>query len=123
MNELWRLANPNTGDHSNIQQILENADPTSKSLLLDFIEIARGGPAVIGHVDLREAALNSTLPIAAVVAEKDIFAGPKGVRPLSAGKGPRRILVLPRAAHIDITMGKHCTYIVEQLWPFLTESA
>jgi pimeloyl-ACP methyl ester carboxylesterase len=123
LNDLWRLANPNAADYSKILQVLQNADPSSKALLLDLVNIARGGPAVIGRIDLVTSANNSRLPVAAVVAEKDIFAGPKSVRALSRGCGPRRIVVLPRAGHVDLTMGAHCDYIVDQLWSFLTKTA
>ena len=121
--ELWRLANPQSGNDEKILEILKSAEPSSKALLLDLVNIARRGTAVIGGIDLRQAVRNSPLPIAAVVAEKDIFAGPKSVRALAEGCGPRRILVLSKVAHVDLTMGDHCAKMVDELWPFLMESA
>jgi pimeloyl-ACP methyl ester carboxylesterase len=118
--QLWRLGNPQSADKKKILEILQNAEPSSKRLLLDLLNIARKETAVIGRTDLSKSVRDSQLPVAAVVAKKDIFAGPKSVRKVAEGRGPRRILVLPRAAHIDLTVGDHCEQIVDELWSFLT---
>ena len=123
LNSLWRLGHPDAADREILKEILRNAHSLPKSLLLDCVELATGGTSQIGSVRLSRAIDRATQPIAAVVAQDDIFAGPRSVQPIMNGTKLRRIVVLPRSGHIDITLGRYSEYILEQVWSMLTTEA
>ena len=79
--------------------------------------------AVIDGVDLQRAVSAAKIPIAAVVGGRDIFAGPKSVDAIRDGAGPRRVIHLEEAAHVDVTIGRSAARLVDELWSFLTSEA
>ncbi len=105
LREVIRLGNPREADVAALRRVLSSADPAARAVLIHLVEIIERGRAVIGGVDLEEAVGRSTLPIAAVVAGRDIFAPRVSVAPILRGKGLRRIVEWPEAAHVDLTMG------------------
>ena len=123
LNNLWRLGHPDAADREILKDILRNAHSLPKSLLLDCVHLATGGASQIGSVRLSQAINKATQPIAAVVAEDDIFAGPRSVQPIMNGSKLRRIIVLPRSGHIDITLGRYSEHILDQVWTMLTTEA
>ena len=120
---MWRLGHPEAADRTILKDILRNAHSLPKSLLLDCVVLATGGISQIGSVHLPRAIQAATHPIAAVVAQDDIFAGPRSVQPIMNGSKLRRIVVLPRSGHIDITLGRYSEYILEQVWSLLMTDA
>ena len=117
--DLIRLANPAVADPTGIREILSAADPVAKQVFLQLTGFARHGRAVIDGTDLAEAVAESPLPVAAVVGSRDVFGGRASVEAIDRGPGPRRIVVLEDAAHVDVTMGHELGRVAEQLWPFL----
>ncbi|MFO0727335.1 MAG: alpha/beta fold hydrolase [Myxococcota bacterium] len=115
LRELARLANPAEVDRSAVQRVLRSGDPASRQVVEDLLEIIRSERAQIGGVDLVESVERSPLPILAVVGGRDIFASAESVAPILRGPGPRRILELPEAAHVDLTMGKRARTIAEAI--------
>ncbi|MEE2903055.1 MAG: alpha/beta hydrolase [Myxococcota bacterium] len=123
LNNLWRLGHPDAADREILKEILRNAHSLPKSLLLNCVDLATGGVSQIGTVRLTRAIDRATQPIAAVVAQDDIFAGPRSVQPIMNGTKLRRIIVLPRSGHIDITLGRYSEYMLDQVWSMLTTEA
>jgi len=119
LNNLWRLGHPEAADITILKDILRNAHSLPKTLLLDCVELVTEGISQIGNVHLPRAIEVANHPIAAVVGQDDIFAGPRSVQPIMNGSKLRRIIVLPRSGHIDITLGRYSEYILEQVWSLL----
>lgn len=115
-----RLANPGEADPEAVAHILGNAHSVPKATLLSLAAIARDGRAIVDGTDIEAAVARSELPVAAVVGQRDVFGGRKSVEPILKGPGPRRIVTLDLAAHVDVTMGRHSGRVVAQLWTFLT---
>ena len=118
-----RLANPHVASPDAIDAILANAHPVSHGVMRDMARLAAGGHAQIDGTDLAEAVAASRLPVAAVIGGRDVFAGRESVRPIERGSGPRKIIVLEEAAHVDLTMGASSHGVVDELWPFLIGAA
>jgi pimeloyl-ACP methyl ester carboxylesterase len=118
LSDVVRLGNPAAASPERLRYVLERADPTAKRVFLELIEIARTGRAVIDGVDLVDAVTRSPLPVMAVIGGRDIFASSACVEPLRAGPGKRRIIELPEAAHVDLTIGHHCTDLADTIWTF-----
>ena len=118
-----RLANPQAADPHRTNEILAKAHPISKDVLLSFMHMVRTQTARIDGVDLVDAVSRSPLPVLAVVGDRDMLAGRASVAPLARGAGPRLIVSLPEASHVDITMGHHAREIVETLWGFIRPGA
>ena len=87
------------------------------------MQMVRTQTSRIEGVDLIDAVARSPLPVFAVVGDRDMLAGRASVAPLSRGAGPRLILSLPEASHVDITMGDHAQEIVDTLWGFVMPNA
>jgi pimeloyl-ACP methyl ester carboxylesterase len=115
LREIARLANPREADRAATLRILRRADRASRQVVRDLLEVIRWERAVVGEVDLRESVRRSALPILAVVGGRDIFAPRASVAAILEGPGFRRILELPEAAHVDLTMGKHVRAIAEAI--------
>lgn len=115
LREIARLANPREADRAATQRILRRSDRASRHVLRDLLELIRFERAVVGEIDLRESVRRSPLPILAVVGGRDIFAPRESVAAILEGPGRRRILELPEAAHVDLTMGKHVRTIAEAI--------
>jgi pimeloyl-ACP methyl ester carboxylesterase len=117
--DLAKLANPDAADPAQLRALLAAAEPEPSALFLELTEGARRRLDTLAGVDLVRAVRRSSLPIAAVVGGRDLFAPPVSVRPLAHGAGPRRILELPDAAHVDIAMGDRASWVAQELWRFL----
>ena len=118
-----RLANPHAADPGRTAEILSRAHPISKDVLLAFMHMVRTQTSRIDGVDLVDAVARSPLPVFAVVGDRDMLAGRASVSPVSHGAGPRLILSLAEASHVDITMGDHAEEIVDTLWKFVMPHA
>jgi pimeloyl-ACP methyl ester carboxylesterase len=118
---LTGLASPAHADPDALHEILARADRESPRV---FGELARNAvlrrPRLAG-VDLVEAVRRSPLPIAALVGSADIFAPRASVAPLESPgqQGPRLVLEVPGATHIDMSVGHHVPDSVARLWEFL----
>lgn len=129
---LLALANPNAADPIAIREVLRSSDPESMEVFRAFLRSARGletrasartgGASAAKPLEVRVR--GATIPLAAVVGGLDIFAPPPSVRLLLTGKhaGPRRVVSLPRASHVDLTVGEDVARTVEGLIPFLEPS-
>jgi pimeloyl-ACP methyl ester carboxylesterase len=116
-----RLANPAAAAPEALRSVLASADPESPAV---FEELARNAvlarPRIAG-VDLVSALRGSPLPVAAVVGSRDIFAPRAAVRPMDAPgqAGPRLVVEIPGATHVDVAIGHHLPETVDRLWGFL----
>lgn len=119
-----RLANPAVARPEALRAVLANADAESPAV---FEELARNAvllrPRVAG-IDLVRALVASPLPIAAVVGSADLFAPRAAVAPLDAPgqAGPRLVVEIPGATHIDLAIGHHVPQTVDRLWGFLVSA-
>jgi len=116
-----RLANPEAAPPEALAEILASADPESPAVMA---ELARNAVRVrprFADVDLVQAVHRSALPVAAVVGSDDIFAPRAAVAPLEAKgqAGPRKIVEIPNATHVDAIMGHHVPETIASLWDFL----
>lgn len=115
------LTNPDEADPDALRAVLRASDPESATIFRVFLALARGGPPRLCDIDLDAATRGAAIPVAAVVGARDIFAPPPSLGPMgmSGHVGPRRVVVLPRAAHVDLTVGSEVARAVAQLLPFL----
>ncbi len=115
------LANPAAAPPEALEAVLASADPESPAV---FEELARNAvlarPRIAG-VDLVAALRSAPIPIAAVVGTRDVFAPRAAVAPMDAPghAGPRLVVELEGATHIDVAIGHHVPDTVAQLWKFL----
>lgn len=117
--ELVRLANPGVTDRARADRILGSAEAESARVLLDLAKLAGAERPNIDGVDLLDAVANARVPVAAVIGGRDVFCGPRCVEPLRSGAGPRRIVLLPEHAHVDLTLGNSVAQVLDELYPFL----
>jgi pimeloyl-ACP methyl ester carboxylesterase len=115
------LANPAAAPPEALRAVLASADPESPAV---FEELARNAvlarPRLAG-VDLVTALRASPLPVAAVVGSRDVFAPRAAVAPLDepGHAGPRLVVEVPGATHVDVAIGHHVPATVARLWDFL----
>jgi pimeloyl-ACP methyl ester carboxylesterase len=118
------LANPAAAAPEALEAVLANADPESPAV---FEELARNAvfarPRIAG-VDLVAALRASPLPVAAVVGSRDVFAPRAAVAPMDeAGHaGPRLVVEVAGATHVDVAIGHHLPETLGRLWEFLVRS-
>ena len=115
------LANPAAAAPEALWAVLANADPESPAV---FEELARNAvlarPRIAG-VDLVAALRASPLPVAAVVGSHDVFAPRAAVAPIEepGHAGPRRVVEIAGATHVDVAIGHHLPDTIDGLWEFL----
>jgi pimeloyl-ACP methyl ester carboxylesterase len=124
LQRVTRLASPRHAPPALLAEVLASADPESPAVFAELAANAVLGRARIAGVDLLAALREAPLPVAAVVGSGDIFAPRASVAPLDAPgqRGPRRVIEIAGAAHVDLTLGPHLESVVDELWPFLTGS-
>jgi hypothetical protein len=83
--------------------------------------MAIAGRASIAGIDLAAAVEASPISIACVLGTNDIFASRESVEPAmrKTACGRRLIVELPDALHVDLTVGREATRILDLLWAFL----
>ncbi len=118
------LANPAAAAPEALRGVLASADPESPAV---FEELARNAvlarPRIAG-VDLVSALRGSRLPVAAVVGSGDLFAPRAAIRPMETPgqAGPRLVVEIPGATHIDVAIGHHLPETIDRLWEFLVRA-
>lgn len=118
------LANPRGADVAAIGALLREATPESSQVFLELARMALRGRTVIGGMELREAARRAACPVLAVVGTHDVFAPRASVAALNdpGAMGPRMILELPDALHVDLTLGPDIAGVEDTLWNFLVRA-
>jgi pimeloyl-ACP methyl ester carboxylesterase len=121
MQLIARLANPNAADPDTLRILLERAQPEAPRVFVELARMAIRGRTAIDGIDLVAAVHPAPIPIAAVVGSNDIFAPRAAVEPLYApeSRGPRLVLEIPDALHVDLIVGPHGPGVVDTLWNFL----
>jgi hypothetical protein len=120
-----RLANPAEAAPDALRAVLANADAESPAV---FEELARNAVLArsrVAGVNLVGAIGASPLPVAAVIGSADLFAPRAAVAPLDAPgqAGPRLVVEIPGATHVDVAIGHHVPRTVDRLWDFLVRPA
>jgi pimeloyl-ACP methyl ester carboxylesterase len=115
------LANPAAAEPEALRAVLASADPESPAV---FGELARNAVAKrprIAGIDLVAALRASPLPVAAVVGSRDLFAPRAAIAPIDAPgqAGPRLVVEIPDATHVDVAIGHHVPETLARLWEFL----
>jgi pimeloyl-ACP methyl ester carboxylesterase len=119
-----RLANPAAAAPEALEAVLANADPESPAVLAELARNAVLARPRLAGVDLTRALRGARLPVAAVVGSRDAFAPRAAVAPLEepGHAGPRLVLEIPGAAHVDAALGHHLPETVAKLWGFLVRT-
>lgn len=104
---LFGLANPRRIDGARIQSVLAASDSESVQVFRELLRMGRSERSVLAGVDLVAAVRAAPVPVAAVMGARDVLAPPASVRALEAPgqSGPRRLVVLPAGAHVDLSLG------------------
>lgn len=136
LREVFRLGNPREADVDALRVVLSTGDAVDARVLRDLAALTRGDPAVIGGVSIERALAESATPVLAVAGGRDPFAGPSGfasafgvggsptASPQTLGpRGPRRLLWLEHAGHVDLTMGYASLRIVDALTALARDAA
>ena len=116
------LTNPRVSPPDALRAVLESGDPESLHIFRDLLDAAvRGRALTLGDVELESAVRQAEIPVAAVVGGQDLFAAPSGVRAFLHGHhaGPRRVVSLPEASHVDLSVAEVAARAVLGLLPFL----
>ncbi len=123
LQRLTRLASPEHAPPAAIEAILGHADPASPVVFTELARMAMAREPTVAGVSIVRALLSSPIPVATVVGSEDIFGGRLAVAPFDvpAQAGPRLVLEVQGATHVDLTIGHHLPETVARLWPFLTE--
>jgi len=121
LRETIRLANPALAEPERLHDVLSTADAEARAVLLELATFAATGRAEIDGTVLADAVRMSPLPVAAVLGTRDVFADERSLDPVLAGPGPRRLVLVEDAGHVDITMGTAAAEVVADLWMFLTD--
>ena len=115
------LATPECARPESLKRILATADPESPAVFGALLEMAiQRRPVLAGH-DLEAHGRATTVPWVAIHGERDIFAPPSSVASMLEGehRGPRSVIDVPRATHVDLVVGYHVRALVERWWPML----
>ncbi len=114
------LASPQAAEPAALRRILNSGDPESPRLFAELAAMARHGEPKIAGIDLLAALRGATIPVAAVVGARDVFAPPSSVAAFyEQHAGPRMVWVVPQGTHVDATMGYHVESAVDSLWRFM----
>ena len=121
LQRLTGLANPVASEPEALREILAGADPESPEVFAELARYAVLRRRSIAGIDLVAALHASTLPIAAVVGSDDLLAPRAAVAPFEAPgqAGPRLVIEIPGAAHVDAIAGHHVDDTVGRIWSFL----
>jgi pimeloyl-ACP methyl ester carboxylesterase len=121
LQRITRLANPVASEPEALREILAGADPESPQVFAELARYAVLRRRSIAGVDLVAALHASPLPIAAVVGSEDLIAPRAAVAPFDAPgqAGPRLVIEIPGAAHVDAIAGHHVDDTVGRIWSFL----
>lgn len=124
LQEVTKLVNPDAADPRTLEKLLLGAEPEASLVFAELAAMAARGRATIDGIDLAEAVRASEIPIAAVLGTRDVFASRASVDVISApgARGPRLILEVPGASHVDLTVGEHAPQLISRLWDFLIAS-
>lgn len=119
---LTGLANAHAATPETLRHLLSTATPESPRVFIELAEMALLGQASIDQIDLARSVLGSRLPIAAIWGRWDVFTSRASLAPLEArtALGPRLVLEVADALHVDLMVGRHARGLVDALWPFLT---
>jgi pimeloyl-ACP methyl ester carboxylesterase len=125
LQRLTRLANPAAASPESLRAILASADAESPAVMEELARNAVLMRPMLAGVDLVAAIKQASIPLAAVVGTRDIFAPRAAVAPLEGDDhaGPRRIVEVEGGTHVDAIMGHHVPDTIDQLWDFLMQSA
>lgn len=117
--EIIALASARTADAEMLTEILASSEEESALVLAELAEMATRGRAAIAGIDLLTAARGSSLPLAFIVGTHDVLAPRTAVAGLDRGEGPRLLVEIADALHVDLVVGRHAAELVEKLWAFL----
>lgn len=117
--ELIALASARTADAAMLLEVLLSSEQESAVVLGELAEMAVRRRAAIAGIDLFEAVRKSPLPVACVFGTHDVLAPRASVRGLETGAGPRRMVEIADALHVDLVVGRHARGLVAELWSFL----
>lgn len=117
--ELIALASARTADAAMLLEVLLSSEQESAVVLGELAEMAVRGRAAIAGIDLFEAVRASRSPVACVFGTYDVLAPAASVRGLETGAGPRKVLEINDALHVDLVVGRHARTLVDDLWAFL----
>lgn len=115
------LTNPQQAAPSALEATLVTAHPEAPAVFAALLEMATSGRPVLLGRDLRALAAAASIPVAAIVGERDVFAAPRSVAGLEEGVGRRWVHVVPAGAHVDLTLGHHWEETFPRWWSFLFE--
>lgn len=121
LQRLAGLANPAASEPEALREILAGADPESPQVFAELARYAVLRSTSLAGVDLVAALHASTLPVAAVVGSDDSLAPPAAIAPFAAPgqAGPRLVIEIAGAAHVDAIAGHHVDSTVARIWSFL----
>jgi pimeloyl-ACP methyl ester carboxylesterase len=121
MLEVIALASSRTADAEVLTEILASSEQESALVLAELADMGVRGKAVIDGIDLLETTRASSLPIACVVGKNDILAPRASIGDFERdARGPRLVVEIADALHVDLLVGRHAAELVGRLWPFLT---
>lgn len=112
------LTNPALAEPEALRATLRDSVPESPGVLRDMARLTSGRTHRVAGVDICAAAQAAKLPIGVVVGGRDIFAPRASVRGLEVPgqAGPRLVVELPQASHVDVCLGHHLDTTVQTLW-------
>lgn len=118
---LTRLVNPAGGDPERLRAILSTSDAESPAVLVELATMALLGTGRVAGVDVVAALAKSPLPVAAVLGSDDVFASRASVAALEdpRARGPRMVVELADALHVDVLAGHHTARLAATLWDFV----
>jgi pimeloyl-ACP methyl ester carboxylesterase len=117
--EIIALASSRTADAKMLAEILASSEQESGLVLAELADMAVRGRAAIAGIDLLATAQASALPIACVFGTNDILAPRASVSGFETGAGPRLLLEIGDALHVDLVAGRHAADLVAKLWTFI----
>jgi pimeloyl-ACP methyl ester carboxylesterase len=115
------LANADHARPETLHRLLSTATPESPRVLLDLAAMALTGRAAIDGIDLAATVRTAPLPVASIAGRRDVFASRASLEPLedAGSAGPRLVLEVHDALHVDLMVGRHARSLVDALWRFL----
>jgi pimeloyl-ACP methyl ester carboxylesterase len=121
LQRLAGLTNPAASEPAALREILAGADPESPQVFAELARYALRRRRSLAGVDLVAALHASTLPVAAVFGSEDALAPRAAVAPFEVPgqAGPRLVIEVAGAAHVDAIAGRHVEDTVGRIWRFL----